>query len=42
MENKKANHAATNIAIVVLIGVTVSIKIGTVENNRNSFESRVQ
>ena len=42
MENKKANRAATNIAIVVLIGVTVSIKIGTVENNRNSFESRVQ
>jgi len=30
------------IAIDVLIGVTVSTKIGMVKNNRNSFESRVQ
>ena len=30
------------IAIVVHIGVTISIKIGTVRNDRNSYESRVQ
>ena len=29
-------------AIVVLIGITVSTGIGMVENNRNSFKSRVQ
>ena len=28
--------------ILVHIGITISIGIGIVENNRNSFESRVQ
>ena len=51
---KKVSHALTSssvltaketikwTAIVVLIGITISTGIGMVENNRNSFESRVQ
>ena len=50
---KKASHALMSLsvltakraikqtAIVVPIGITISIGIGMVENNRNSFESRV-
>jgi len=30
------------IALAVLIGITISIKTGMVENNRSSFISRVQ
>ena len=30
------------IAIVILIGITISTEIGMVENNSNSFESRVK
>jgi len=30
------------IALAVLIGITISIETGTVENNRSSFVSKVQ
>ena len=37
-----ARETIKQIAIAVLIGTTGSTKSGTVENNKNSFESRVQ